>query len=222
MAKTELKNCVITIDGSVGAGKSTAAKGIAKELGYFHLNSGALYRTIGFLTLGNEDLAKKLVHEIEFTFIKDKDGESVHLVNGMPLPEGLYTEECGTAATVVAKLEEVRTKLTTVQRTAREHFNLILEGRDSGSVVFPDANIKFYLYADSETRARRRADELGVDLQKIHEQILARDSSNQTREIAPEVIPDDAIVIDTTNLTVAEVRKEILNIIATKNIELNK
>lgn len=220
---------VIAIDGPAGSGKSTVARKLANRLGFIHLNSGALFRTVGLfakkqkLSLDDDSVIVQLARSLQFRFELGADGETVFLVNGKDIRSELADETVGTLASRVALLPSVRQVLMEVQRAAAKESSLVVEGRDSGTVVFPDAEKKIYLDSSLEVRTQRRLRELrgGVDdkaeeegqFREIRNQLEARDSQDANREFAPHRRADDATLIDTSNLTPEEVVDSIVAIL---------
>ena len=213
---------VITIDGPAGTGKSTVSREVANRLGFDFLDTGAMYRAIGLAVL-RRGVDFQNVREMEFVarhcrvdFDWSRRPPGV-LLNGEPVGHLLRGKEATDAAKYVAQVPAVRHKLVEEQRKiGREHGNLVTEGRDQGSVVFPDARFKFFLTASPEERARRRARELRargeiVDEREILEQIVERDEKDQSRSVGPLAIPQGAVVIDTTQLSMDEVVNRIVD-----------
>jgi len=205
---------IVTIDGPAGVGKSTMAKQLARELGIPYLDTGAMFRAIAW-KLGegswNWDEAKLQAALDSFDFALSGLGEaSVLSVNGTPIGDEIRTEQVGMWASNVAVLPVVRTYLKTAQQALGTRFSLVAEGRDMGTVIFPDAPHKFFLDASVDERARRRFQQLRdlgkpADLEDLKEQIAKRDHQDRNRAVAPLKAADDAITIDTTKLTRAQV-----------------
>ena len=207
---------VITIDGPAGTGKSTVALALAKRLGFDFLDTGAMYRAVGLEALTRnanlEDpreltfIAKRV--KIDFDWSRHPPGV---LLNGNAVGHLLRSGEATRAASYVAVVPAIREMLVAQQqRIGSERKNLVTEGRDQGTIVFPKAEAKFYLDASPQERARRRAAQLRargeiVDVNEILNQIVARDTRDATRSVGPLSIPPDAEVIDTTRLSEAEV-----------------
>ncbi len=213
---------VITIDGPAGTGKSTVARAVADRLGFDFLDTGAMYRAVGLAALRRQvslDNARELAFvaqhcRVEFDWSKTPPGV---LLNGEPVGHLLRGKDATDAAKYVAGVPAIRAKLVEEQRRiGAEHGNLVTEGRDQGSVVFPDAAFKFFLTATPEERARRRARELRgrgeiVDEQEILRQIVDRDERDSRREVGPLKVPDGADVVDTTTLTMQQVIDAIVD-----------
>jgi cytidylate kinase len=203
---------VITIDGPAGTGKSTVALALAERLGFDFLDTGAMYRAVGLEALqrnanleDGRELAFIARHaRIDFDWTRHPPGV---LLNGNPVGHLLRGGEATRAASYVAVVPAIRELLVAQQqRIGSERKNLVTEGRDQGTVVFPQAEVKFYLDASPQERARRRAAQLRargeiVDQNEILNQILARDTRDATRSVGPLSVPGDADVIDTTHLT---------------------
>jgi cytidylate kinase len=217
-----MRSMVITIDGPAGTGKSTVSRAVAARLGFNFLDTGAMYRAIGLAALRREvslasprELAFVAEHSrVEFDWSKTPPGV---LLNGEPVGHLLRGGEATDAAKYVAQVPAIRAKLVEEQRRiGQEHGNLVTEGRDQGSVVFPNAAFKFYLTASPEERAHRRARELRgrgeiVDEKEILRQIMDRDERDRSRLIGPLAIPDGADVVDTTTLSMDEVVELIVS-----------
>jgi len=208
------KRLIIAIDGPAGSGKSTLAKGVAKQLGYLYLDTGAMYRAITWVALKNKvDLSqiKKLQEiasnaKLEFQQVGD---QTKVCVNGQDVSEEIREPRISNHVSTVAKVKEVRDCMVAHQRRMGEKGGVVLEGRDIGTVVFPHADIKFYVVANVQERARRRQIELKemgieVSLEKLVKDLGQRDFVDQSREVSPLKPAVDAIRIDSTNLTIQE------------------
>ena len=218
---------IITIDGPAGSGKSTVANILAEKLGFIHFNSGSLFRGVtAFLhdinfniesievnsTIPNFDLDVKIIDEIQHVFVNNKDYTPM-----------LRNNEISTLVAFVALNKCVRSIIDACQRKFCKENNIVVEGRDLGSFVFPDAEVKFYLDCSVEERARRRfleeqAKKSNVTLEAIKNQIIERDFMDKTREIAPLVVPNDAIIIDSSDLSIEEVVETMLENINSKQL----
>lgn len=215
---------IISIDGPAGSGKSTVASILAKKLGFIHFNSGSLYRAItAYLiannvdvkNLSNSSLIKDLKLEVKFLF----DEQHV-FVNDIDYTNDLRNTTVSTLTPIVSIQPKVRSIVDNAQRKIAELYNLVVDGRDIGSYVFPNAEIKFYLDSDITERARRRKKELkneSLTLKEIEKMLLERDTFDKNKKIAPLVIPNGAIIIDSTNLSIDEVVDEML-----KHIKIEK
>ncbi len=203
---------VITIDGPSGSGKGTLGRTLAKELGWHFLDSGALYRLVALaalergIPLDDEPALARLARELDVRF--DVDSDAVWL-DGRPVGDRLRTEEVGNAASKVAALPGVREALLDRQRAFRRPPGLVADGRDMGTVVFPDADLKFFVTASVEERARRRVEQLrqkGIeaDFEAIAREIAERDRRDRERPVAPLRPAEDAILIDTTGRSIGE------------------
>lgn len=212
----------IAIDGPAGAGKSTAAKAAAKRLGYIYVDTGAMYRAMAYFFIKNgidrEDTAgmEEMCGLADIT-IKYENGEQVVLLNGENVNGFIRTENVGSMASVCSVLKPVRSKLTELQKKLALENNVVMDGRDIGTCVLPDAQVKIYLTADSHVRAVRRRDELEAkgekcDLAKIEKDIIERDRRDMTREISPLQKAPDAVMLDTSDMNINEVVDSILKL----------
>ena len=223
-AKT--KRWIIAIDGPSGAGKSTVAKLLAKRLGYVVLDTGAMYRAVAFrakqtgLCLEDEESLSRLASSLRVTFLTRNEELRV-LCDGEDITEAIRSPDMSSLASDISKREGVRSALVRMQREMGRAGGVILEGRDIGTVVFPDADVKFYLDADAEERARRRTEELigkgvKVTFQETLEDVIRRDRSDMTRAISPLRKAKDAVVIDSTHLSAEEVVEKMIHVIQRK------
>jgi cytidylate kinase len=220
------KKYIITIDGPAGAGKSTVSKILAKKMDYIYLDTGALYRALAYKMLKFKislDDVSALANLCSSTtvILKNIDGQMKVFVDGEDVEKKIRTEEAGLAASKISAFAVVRERLLNLQREAGAEGGIVAEGRDMGSVVFPHADYKFYLDAHLEERIKRRHKELlekgaTVEYKSIQKDMLARDNQDKQREIAPLKAPDDAIIIDSDNLSVAEVADKIIFYISVK------
>ena len=212
----------VAIDGPAGAGKSTIAKLVAKEKGYIYVDTGAMYRglAIHFLDKGIQPQETEKVIEAckdaEVTIAYEDAVQHVYL-NGKDISSRLRNEEVGNMASVTSAIPEVRKKLLELQQNLAKTQNVIMDGRDIGTCVLPHADVKVYLTASVETRARRRYQELqekGEDcnLEEIAHDIEERDHRDMTREIAPLKQAEDAVLVDSSDMTIAEVVKTIVDL----------
>jgi cytidylate kinase len=202
----------IAIDGPAGAGKSTIAKKLAAELGYIYVDTGAMYRAMAYYFLqngidaGDEAAIAKACPDVDVT-IKYENGEQQVILNGENVGGVIRNEAVGNMASATSVYPVVRTKLVELQRQLAARENVIMDGRDIGTVVLPNANVKIYLTASSAVRAKRRYDELtakGVpcDLKEIEQDIIDRDYRDMHRETAPLKQADDAVLLDTSELDI--------------------
>ena len=212
----------VAIDGPAGAGKSTIAKLVAKEKGYIYVDTGAMYRglAIHFLDKGIQPQeTEKVIEECkdaEVTIAYEDAVQHVYL-NGKDISSRLRNEEVGNMASVTSAIPEVRKKLLELQQFLAKTQNVIMDGRDIGTCVLPHADVKVYLTASVETRAKRRYQELqekGEDcnLEEIAHDIEERDRRDMTREIAPLKQAEDAVLVDSSDMTIAEVVKTIVDL----------
>lgn len=212
----------VAIDGPAGAGKSTIAKLVAKEKGYIYVDTGAMYRglAIHFLDKGIQPQETVKVIEAckdaEVTIAYEDAVQHVYL-NGKDISSRLRNEEVGNMASVTSAIPEVRKKLLELQQNLAKTQNVIMDGRDIGTCVLPHADVKVYLTASVETRAKRRYQELqekGEDcnLEEIAHDIEERDRRDMTREIAPLKQAEDAVLVDSSDMTIAEVVKTIVDL----------
>ena len=212
----------IAIDGPAGAGKSTIAKQVAKELSYIYVDTGAMYRAMALYlikcgikaddTAGIETACQNADITIEYV-----DGEQQVVLNGENVTPYIRTEEVGNMASASSVNGKVREKLVALQQKLASEKSVVMDGRDIGSVVLPDAKVKIYLTASSRTRAQRRYDELtakGItcDLDKIAAEIIERDHRDMNREISPLKQAEDAVLVDSSDMTIDEVKNRILSI----------
>jgi cytidylate kinase len=200
---------VVTIDGPAGAGKSSVARKVAERLGLRFLDTGAMYRAVTWKawTLGLSD-PREIAAMARATTIEVDSGRVS--VDGRDVTKEIRTPELTARVKPVADSPEVRSELVRLQREAGRDGGLVTEGRDQGSVVFPDAEFKFYLDASSDVRARRRQAEAGGDLDAIREAIERRDAEDRSRPVGALVVPPGAIRVDTSGLTLSEVVDRIL------------
>ncbi len=210
---------IITIDGPAGAGKSTLAKEIAKRFGYTHLDSGALYRAIGYaareagIDPADEEKVVKLAKTLKIELKEDRV-----LLNGKDITGKIRTPEGGTLASRVAQHREVREVVVKILRELAKGKRVVIDGRDAGTYIFPRAQLKIYLTASPEERAKRRYEELikkgyRVNYREILKEVIERDRKDASREFAPLTVPEGAVVIDSTGKSLEEVLKEVEKLI---------
>lgn len=217
------KQQIITIDGPSGVGKSSVSRNLAAELGYVYLDTGAMYRAVALyfvrqqIDIDNEETIAPLLADIHLTLepAASMDDDVGVILNGDDISELIRTPELSMAASKISALPAVRTYLTAMQRNLASKGKVIAEGRDMGTVVFPEAQHKFFLEADPRERCRRRVSQLkekGVDAdeQEILTMILKRDNDDSTRAVAPLKKAEDAYAVDTTSLSLDQVCTLIL------------
>lgn len=213
-----IADVIITIDGPSGSGKSTTARAVARALGYLYLDTGAMYRAVALAFLradadATPEAAAELLPGMRID-VRYEDGEMRVLLDRDDVTASIRSQEVGTMASRVSKLPIVREKLVREQRRiAREREQreggIVLDGRDTGTVVFPDADLKIYMRADAEVRARRRQAEYAergrsVAFEAVYREIVERDEQDRSRSLAPLRKADDAVELDTTHRTVEE------------------
>jgi CMP/dCMP kinase len=199
---------VVAIDGPAGAGKSTVARAVAATLGFTYLDSGAMYRAVGLLTLEEGGAASEQAERLEISI-----GERV-IANGRDVTETIREPRVSEAASKVATNQAVRAVLVEKQRALVSEGDWVVEGRDIGTVVAPDAAVKVFLVADPEERARRRAAELGIDVEAVLRDQALRDAQDSSREHSPLKPADGSVELDTTGLTIDEVVAHIAELVA--------
>ncbi len=218
------KGLVIAIDGPSGAGKSTVARILAKQLGYIYIDTGAMYRSIGWkakkerIDPADENALADLCRRTEVTIKKD-NSDPRFFVDGLDVTGEIRTPAMGMMASSVSKSPAVRARLLTLQRELGKNGGVVMDGRDIGTVVFPDADWKFFLEATAEERGKRRYRELkgkgmDVDLAQITQEIEDRDHQDSGRSIAPLRKADDALLIDSSFLSIDQVVDRMLSELA--------
>ncbi len=206
---------IIAIDGPAASGKTTTAKNVAKKLKILYLDTGAMYRAFAYFVLSNninlEDEKKidGMIKQVRIDF-KNINGEIRIFLNGEDVSDKIRNEKISQAASKISTLPVVRDHLVKLQRELGKKYSLVAEGRDIGTVVFPKADLKFFFECSVDERAKRRYKEYleknitGIDLESLKKEIIERDDRDRNRLIAPLRMADDAILIDTTNLTKEE------------------
>jgi cytidylate kinase len=222
---------VVTVDGPSGTGKGTIAGRVAALLGWHLLDSGALYRAVALTALARNiplhdsarlaDLARTL--DLQF---RPANGDTEAVLDGRNVTDFLRSEDCGAAASVVAALPAVRAGLLDRQRGFRQEPGLVADGRDMGTVVFPDARLKIFLTASAEERVRRRHNQLkekglNVNLARLSDEIAERDRRDRERPVSPLIPAHDAIVIDTTQVSIDAVMAEVSRQLAVRGLKAN-
>ena len=218
---------IITIDGPSGVGKGTLALNLVEKLELNYLNSGSIYRSIGYIAeinsidLNNTDELINIGSSIIFNIKYDSHDVDIiyedKIINNL-----IFNEETAKIASKISSNKALRLSLVSIQRSFAKEPGLIAEGRDMGSVIFPNAEIKFFLTANNETRAKRRLKQLkekgiNVSLTQLIDELNARDKRDLTRNASPLVIPDDALVIETDNKSIKDVQKEAMKYIKSSN-----
>ena len=217
----------IAIDGPAGAGKSTIAKRLAKELGYYYVDTGAIYRTVAYffdlwgVSPKDIDGISRYIDELNVGIEYAEDGTQHMIMNGMDVTGDIRTQDISQKASLISAHAIVRDMLLDMQRDVAKHHNVIMDGRDIGTVVLPKANVKIFLTASAEVRARRRTDELLAKGQKanyaqILKEIQQRDYQDTHREVAPLKMSRDSIKVDTSELYIDGVIAELKSIIQKK------
>lgn len=215
---------VVALDGPSGSGKGTVGQRLASRLGWHFLDSGALYRTVALAAKQrgtaavDADGLTQLARDLDIRFEPQANAPAHVILNGRDVSEAIRAEEIGRLASAVAALPEVRQALLAKQRALRQAPGLVADGRDMGTVVFPDAVLKIYLTASPEARAERRYKQLkdkgfDVNLPRLAEEIRARDARDAEREASPLKPANDACVVDTSSLTIAQVANRIMRLL---------
>ena len=214
----------IAIDGPAGAGKSSIAKALSKRLGYIYIDTGAMYRAVALFFLennvadGTDSRIESLLDKLEIS-IKYEDGAQKVILNGEDVTGKLRLEEIGKLASKFSAIGSVREKLVALQRKLAQKENVVMDGRDIGTVVLPNADLKIYLSASSKVRAKRRYLELlekgktDLDINDIEDEIIKRDEADMNREISPLKQADDAYYLDSSDMTLEEVVSKILSMV---------
>jgi len=213
-------SAVLTIDGPSGSGKGTISRLVAEKLGWHLLDSGALYRAVGYaasmegIDLSDAEAVTRCAESTKIRF-RDENGETRVIVNGHDASDDIRTETCGAAASALAAIPNVRTALLEKQRSFRKAPGLVADGRDMGTVIFPDAGLKVFLTASADERARRRYKQLkdkglSVTLHALLREIQARDTRDAERAVAPLKPASDAVLIDSTGLGIELVVAKVL------------
>lgn len=223
-----MRDLIIAIDGFSSTGKSTLAKLLAKELGYIHIDSGAMYRAITLYALesgmirGDEVYESELVPQLDFIDIhfefNPETGRNEIYLNGVNVEEKIRAMEVSSKVSLIAKIPEVRNLSVDLQRKLGKNKRIVMDGRDIGTTVFPNADLKIYLTASAEERAKRRYEELlktphPAGYEEVLKNISERDMMDSTREISPLKKADDAVVVENGNLTPHQTMEKVLEII---------
>ena len=221
------KTFSIAIDGPAGAGKSTIARRLAKDLGFYYVDTGAIYRTVAYfmdiLGISPKDVdgVERYIDELTITIEYDEEGAQHMIMNGMDVTDDIRTQDISQKASLVSAHAVVREVLLNMQRDVAKKHNVIMDGRDIGTVVLPKANVKIFLTADPEVRAKRRYDELiakgqKANLAQILKEIQQRDYQDMNRAIAPLKQAKDAVKVDTSGLDIEGVVEAIKAIVKDK------
>ena len=217
---------IVAIDGPAGTGKGTIAKLVAKEFGFINVDTGAMFRCVTLamirenIKIDEKDKIEKLLSKIQIS-LNEENGEQVVYLNGENVTNQIRTKEINDFISEVSKIPEVRSKLLELQREIAKGQNVVMEGRDIGTTVFPNANVKIYLDASPEERARRRVkqnEEKGIysNYEEILESVKRRDKIDSERELSALKKAEDAILVDSTNMQVDEVAQTVYAIIREK------
>jgi len=221
------KTYSIAIDGPAGAGKSTIARRLAKELGYYYVDTGAIYRTVAYfldlLGISPKDIdgVSRYIDELTVEIAYDEEGKQHMIMNGMDVTDEIRTQEISQKASLVSAHAIVRDMLLDMQRDVAKKHNVVMDGRDIGSVVLPKATVKIFLTAAPEVRAKRRCDELNAkgqkaDFDKVLKEIQQRDYQDTHRDVAPLKMCRDSVKLDTSELDIDGVVAAMKDIIRQK------
>ncbi len=211
---------IVCIDGPAGSGKSTISRLVAERAGFVHLDTGAIYRSIAYIAnvqsidWNDSDSLTKLAEKLDLRFESTPKGQRV-LANGEDVSEQIRSPQISQGASMVSRHPELRRQLLDLQRNMAARQSLVAEGRDTGTVVFPNAELKIYLDASLKERARRRMGDFiargeTIALEQVEQDVAARDRADSEREVAPLTAAADAVILDTTNLTPEQVVENIL------------
>lgn len=222
-----MKTISVAIDGPAGAGKSTIARRLAAELGYRYVDTGAIYRTVAYfmdlwgVSPKDVDGVNRYIDELTVEIEYDENGLQHMMMNGMDVTKDIRTPDISQKASLISAHACVRDMLLDMQRELAEQNNVVMDGRDIGTVVLPHATVKIFLTASPEVRAKRRCDELSakgqkVDYNKVLKDIQQRDYQDTHREIAPLKMSRDSIKVDTSDMTIEEVLEKLKDIVAQK------
>lgn len=221
------KHISIAIDGPAGAGKSTIARKLATELGYHYVDTGAIYRTVAYffdlwgVAPKDIDGIQRYIDELTVGLFYDEEGLQHMLMNGMDVTDDIRTQEIGQKASIISAHAIVREMLLDMQRDVAQEYDVIMDGRDIGSVVLPKATVKIFLTASPEVRAQRRTEELKAKGQKANyetvlKEIQQRDYQDTHRQVAPLKMTRDSIKVDTSDMTLEQVVSTIRDIVHQK------
>ena len=221
------KTYSIAIDGPAGAGKSTIAKRLAAELGYHYVDTGAIYRTVAYffdlwgVAPKDIDGINRYIDELNIAIEYDEDGLQHMIMNGIDVTGDIRTQDIAQKASLVSAHSVVRDMLLDMQRDVAKQYNVIMDGRDIGTVVLPKANVKIFLTASAEVRAQRRTDELvakgqKADYNKVLQEIKQRDYQDTHRPVAPLKMARDSVKVDTSDMDIEQVLETIKKIVGEK------
>lgn len=222
-----MKTVSVAIDGPAGAGKSTIARRLAEELGYRYVDTGAIYRTVAYfmdlwgVSPKDVDGVSRYIDELTVAIEYDENDIQHMLMNGMDVTDDIRTQEISQKASLISAHACVREMLLDMQREVAQKYNVIMDGRDIGTVVLPKATVKIFLTASAEIRAKRRCDELNANGQKANyatvlKELQQRDYQDSHREIAPLKMARDSVKVDTSDMTIDQAVARIKEIIAQK------
>lgn len=220
----------IALDGPSGAGKSTVAKALAKALGIVYVDTGALYRTVGYFVRQknadpkNAEAVGALLPEIQIEIKYEEGAQHVYL-NGEDLGDKIRTPEMSMYASAVSAIPAVRAFLLDTQRDIARKNSVVMDGRDIGTVILPDAEIKVFLFASNEARAKRRYNELvakgeNVKYEDVLREMIERDNNDRNRDVAPAVPAKDAVMMDNSDMSIEENVAAVIELIKAKGIEI--
>lgn len=223
-----ISNPYVAIDGPAGAGKSTVAKTLAKKLDFIYVDTGAMYRAVTLaalrkgIDLKDHDCLTRLARDVSVALLPDGNGGLKVLLNGENVSEDIRSQEVSKNVSLVAMVPGVRKRLVELQRAMAARGGVVMEGRDIGTVVLPDAPVKVFLTATHVERAKRRREELAakgnlIDQEQMEKEILMRDQIDSTREADPLTQAEDAVVIDSTSFSVKEVVDMIMALVLAKD-----
>lgn len=223
-----ISNPYVAIDGPAGAGKSTVAKTLAKKLDFIYVDTGAMYRAVTLaalrkgIDLKDHDCLTRLARDVSVALLPDGNGGLKVLLNGENVSEDIRSQEVSKNVSLVAMVPGVRKRLVELQRAMAARGGVVMEGRDIGTVVLPDAPVKVFLTATHVERAKRRREELAakgnlIDQEQMEKEILIRDQIDSTREADPLTQAEDAVVIDSTSFSVKEVVDMIMALVLAKD-----
>lgn len=221
------RNLVIAIDGPAGSGKSTVARRVADELGYLYIDTGAMYRAVALealrrgLTLDQQDEIIDIANELDMQFTRDESGNLRLIVDGEDVSDEIRLPEVTELSSPVSAIQEVRRRLVELQRQMGARGGVVMEGRDIQTVVFPEAEVKIFLSASEDERARRRLEELrqkGINatFAEVKRALVERDERDTARDVAPLLKAEDGVEINTDHMTVEEVVNAVLDIVKKK------